>query len=294
MSGTDSLASLCHKTLNQSINHPYHPLEEIQQSSMLTMPNTFIYHYLHHIAKSSLSIFVFHLWLFFRLWCNSDWFQQELTLPQLPEMTFADNLLQIKHERGFGIEFNCLDALHLVDTKNDIMKVAVAEVWQNTRAECEYVKEVIKPFDWTFTTAYKGTLISTDSSLQVSETTERIDIEKLKVREKIMFFEDIHLFEDELADNGCAQCSVKIRVMQGSFFLLLRFFLRVDNILVRINDTRVYHEESKNYLLREYVSRESRISDLKVPSSLLTDPGELWTHLPIISSCYEKLEFPIC
>ncbi|XP_013774848.1 TIP41-like protein [Limulus polyphemus] len=226
--------------------------------------------------------------------CSFCRFQQELTLPQLPEMTFADNLLQIKHERGFGIEFNCLDALRLVDTKNDIMKVAVAEVWQNTRAECKYVKEVIKPFDWTFTTAYKGTLMSTDNSLQVSETSERIDIEKLKVREKILFFEDIHLFEDELADNGCAQCSVKIRVMQGSFFLLLRFFLRVDNILVRINDTRVYHEESKNYLLREYVSRESQISDLKIPSSLLTDPGELWTHLPIISSCYEKLEFPTC
>lgn len=30
--------------------------------------------------------------------------------------------------------------------------------------------------------------------------------------------------------------------MPTSFFLLLRFFLRVDGVLIRINDTRLYHE----------------------------------------------------
>jgi len=44
----------------------------------------------------------------------------------------------------------------------------------------------------------------------VSETTERIDLEKLKVREKIHFYADILLFEDELADNGSSMLSVKI------------------------------------------------------------------------------------
>ena len=32
------------------------------------------------------------------------------------------------------------------------------------------------------------------------------------------------------------------RVMQGGFFLLLRFFMRVDGVLIRINDTRIYHK----------------------------------------------------
>jgi type 2A phosphatase activator TIP41 len=32
--------------------------------------------------------------------------------------------------------------------------------------------------------------------------------------------------------------------MPTSFFLLLRFFLRVDGVLIRINDTRLYHEAS--------------------------------------------------
>ena len=41
-------------------------------------------------------------------------------------------------------------------------------------------------------------------------TEEKIDIEKLKVREKIMFYEDMLLFEDELADNGTSMLSVKM------------------------------------------------------------------------------------
>lgn len=52
--------------------------------------------------------------------------------------------------------------------------------------------------------------------------------------------------------------------MPEVFFVLLRFFLRVDNVLVKINDTRYYHEFEKNYVLREYTSREAKIPELKV------------------------------
>jgi len=82
----------------------------------------------------------------------------ELELPSLPEMVFGDNILHIEHAAGFGIQFNALDALKLVDNKHDLMKVAVAEEWQSKRQDSEYIKEVVKPFDWTFTTDYKGTL----------------------------------------------------------------------------------------------------------------------------------------
>lgn len=225
-------------------------------------------------------------------YCTFCKFENDLMLPQLPDMTFANNSLSIKHKDGFGIEFNCLDALKLVENKQDLMKVAIAEIWQQARSECKYAKDVIKPFDWTFTTEYKGTLLSDGKSLIISETSERIDVEKLKVKEKIMFYDVIHLFEDELADNGCAQCSIKIRVMQSSFFILLRYFLRVDHVLIRILDTRIYHECDKNYMLREYTSREGRIADLQVASSILTNPEELYQHVPVISSCCEKLEFP--
>lgn len=48
------------------------------------------------------------------------------------------------------------------------------------------------------------------SYVQVKETDERIDYEKLKQQEKIAFYDEVILFEDELADNGAAVFSVKI------------------------------------------------------------------------------------
>lgn len=46
--------------------------------------------------------------------------------------------------------------------------------------------------------------------LKICDTTEQIDIEKLKVHEKIHFFDDVQLFEDELADNGSSSLNVKM------------------------------------------------------------------------------------
>ena len=47
-------------------------------------------------------------------------------------------------------------------------------------------------------------------TFQIEETDERIDMEKLKVREQIHFYADILLFEVELGDNGHSILSVKI------------------------------------------------------------------------------------
>ena len=57
----------------------------------------------------------------------------ELELHTLPEMVFGDNLLQVEHTGGFGIQFSAVDALRRVDNKRDLMKVAVAEEWQSKR-----------------------------------------------------------------------------------------------------------------------------------------------------------------
>lgn len=70
----------------------------------------------------------------------------------------------------------------------------------------ELLEEKIKPFDWTFTTNYMGTM----SGFELVSTEERIDMEKLKKKDKILFYTDLTLFEDELHDNGIASLSVKI------------------------------------------------------------------------------------
>lgn len=69
------------------------------------------------------------------------------------------------------------------------------------------MEEKIKPFDWTFSSDYKGTLSET---AKVTPTEERIDIEKLKQQEKILFYQELMLYEDELHDNGISSCVLKI------------------------------------------------------------------------------------
>ena len=72
------------------------------------------------------------------------------------------------------------------------------------------------------------------------------------------------LYEDELDDNGCTKLSVKLRVMPSGFFVLLRFYLRVDKTLIRVYDTRIYHEVVNNYILREYSEREQTTDKITV------------------------------
>ena len=69
--------------------------------------------------------------------------------------------------------------------------------------------KVSHPFDWTFTTDYSGTVLGGQGAA-LSNTEQRIDMEKLKQKEAILFFDEIHLYEDELADHGCASLSVKV------------------------------------------------------------------------------------
>lgn len=49
-------------------------------------------------------------------------------------MVFGESKLMITNkEHNFSLLFNAIDALRLVDNKNDVMKVAAAEEWQRTR-----------------------------------------------------------------------------------------------------------------------------------------------------------------
>lgn len=110
-------------------------------------------------------------------------FEENLELPHLPEMLFADNSLEILHKNGFGIKFYALDALRRVDAHRDLIKVAYAGEWKESRTSQEGVDNVVQPHDWTYTTDYNGTIIPGElESIKVIPTKERINLEKLKVR----------------------------------------------------------------------------------------------------------------
>jgi type 2A phosphatase activator TIP41 len=222
-----------------------------------------------------------------------DLYETEIQLPHLPDMLFADNVLRLKHKNGFGLEFKAFDALKLVDPKADLIKVSVAKEWKESRADCEFVDKMVKPFDWTFTTPYKGTITSTNGAgLCESQTDQRIDMEKLKIPELIMFFDEVCLFDDELSDHGTANLNVKLRVMPTGFYILQRYFLRVDDVVIRLYETRIYHDVQTDFLLREYSEKESLVKDIKCNPRLLTDPNALSGHLSLKCLTVDRLNFP--
>lgn len=216
----------------------------------------------------------------------------ELDIPQIPEMVFGKNLLEISHEKGFSIGFKSVDALKFVDNKHDLIKVAIADQWRESRVQCEHIKNSSKPFDWTYTTNYKGTLVDLNKSLSVSQTEDKIDIERLKQKERILFFDEVVLFEDELADNGCAELTVKTRVMPSCMFVLMRFFLRVDGVLCRINDTRLYHDFETTYFIREYTEKEAHFKELVgISSADLSNSAALDQKMKVKYQLNEKIDF---
>ena len=120
----------------------------------------------------------------------------------------------------------------------------------------EGITEIVKPFDWSYSTDYKGTLLPNSPVFQPSNIP--IPLELLKRPDPILFFDEVMLYEDEMADNGITLFSCKIRVMPQRLLLLCRFFMRLDNVLIRIRDTRTYIEFGTGEVIREYVAKEEK------------------------------------
>lgn len=223
-----------------------------------------------------------------------DQLKEELKLPALPEMVFGRNDFAFAHEpSGFRLSFNVRDALREWDSRTTDVKVAAARQWSaGAAADIEAHKVPLKDFDWTFSTAYKGSLAA---AARVAATEERIPLEKLRREDPIMFFDEMVLFEDELGDNGEATLTVKARVMPLCFFVLAQHLLRVDGVLFRAQETRVYHEFGAPYLLREVTRKEAPYAAVRAQladPSHITDPQRVSALLPVRSQLTERIELP--
>ncbi|UNI14355.1 Tap42 interacting protein [Purpureocillium takamizusanense] len=204
----------------------------------------------------------------------------------MPEMIFGDNVASVRHvPSGWSIEFNTPDALDAVDkTDRCVLKVAYARDWESTReGTTAGIKEVVKPYDWSYSTTYRGTVQQQQQQQQqpsqgqpaaataatagqapsFQPTDKKIPIELLKRRDPILFFDEVVLYESELDDNGISLYSVKVRVHAQRMLLLCRLFMRLDNVIVRIRDTRVYVDFDTDEVLREYTEKESNFDDVK-------------------------------
>ncbi|KAG6602801.1 uncharacterized protein IUM83_06793 [Phytophthora cinnamomi] len=201
-----------------------------------------------------------------------------------PEMVFGKNQLLLFHEpSGVCYNFLAVEALKgahfpppASDQAQDIvanqqLKVSIAK--HNTNKED--VKELDITYDWTYSTDYKGSLqrltktegspatfVKSDEEAKVEATRERINFEKLKEREPILWFEDVGLYEDELHDHGTSAMSVKVRVMPSGFYVLSRYWMRLDHVVVRLHETRIHHLFGTDHFLREYTRKEEQFDAL--------------------------------
>ncbi|KAL2886538.1 TIP41-like protein [Ceratocystis lukuohia] len=190
--------------------------------------------------------------------------EAKLRIP-VPEMIFGDNMVAIEHvPSGWSIEFNAFDALNGVEkTAKNMLQVSYARDWSSSRETSNsHVHEVVKPYDWSYTTPYSGTL-DAKSAAMMQEGKTLIPLELLKRRDPILFFEDVVLYESELDDNGISLYSVKVRVHEKRMLLLARLFMRLDNVLVRIRDTRVYVDFETDKVIREYTINEAPFDSVK-------------------------------
>lgn len=193
--------------------------------------------------------------------------EARLSIP-VPEMIFGNNIIKIEHEAsGWNIVFDAINALDLVDKSGEPSGLVVAHSkhWLATREETaeEEIQIINKPFDWTYSPKYLGDVNQGSCKASWEPCPEPLPLDKLTLPDPILFFDDMVLYEDELADNGSAVLSVKIRVMPKRLLLLSRFFLRVDGVKFRIRDTRVYIEFEEGLVVREYQTQEEDYDKVK-------------------------------
>ena len=105
----------------------------------------------------------------------------------------------------------------------------------------------------------------------------------------MLFYKQGSLYEDELDDNGLIQYEYKLRTMaDGNWFALIRCYVRVDEVIVMILDTRLYWEEGWNKVARQFMVKECKWSSLKAKGF---DTMNGWTTNPHQSHVvYESLD----
>ncbi|XP_073005068.1 TIP41-like protein [Typha latifolia] len=236
--------------------------------------------------------------------------EEKLGTSHFPEMVFGESSLFLIHfKTGVKLHFNALDALRGWKQESlPPVEVPAAAKWKFRSKPTE---QVILDYDYTFTTPYCGSetiepsrekRISDDGcgNLHWEDTDERLDLAVLSSKEPILFYDEVVLYEDELADNGVSLLTVKVRVMPSCWFLLLRYWLRVDGVLMRLRDTRIYcafdsNDNAGPTVLRENCWREATIQSLRAKGYPLDpaaygDPNVIIQRLPVVMQKTQRLK----
>ncbi|KAK4039930.1 TIP41-like family-domain-containing protein [Parachaetomium inaequale] len=226
-----------------------------------------------------------------------------LAIP-IPEMIFGDNLVSITHPpTGWSISFSAEPALDTVDKTGEagMLRVAYAREWSSSRERTSAgISEVVRPFDWSYSAAYKGDEVPPAQGQGLRHTDEGIPVELLKRRDPILFADEVVLYESELDDNGISVMSVKVRVMEQRMLLLCRLYMRLDGVVVRVRDTRVYVDFEREVVIRDYTAREDVFENVKknlymsglMPDAItiaLRDSNQVANLLPVVEHTLDSV-----
>lgn len=186
----------------------------------------------------------------------------------LPEMMFGNNIIKLTNfKKNYSIEFNALDALDTLNHNCDL-KIDCHTKWLeekkkkvmllNDNCSFDSICGKIKKYDWTYSVNYQGTY----ENVKLYKTDKTIPLDKLLKQDPILFYNKLFFFEDELGDNGISILTSKIRVMPTCLLLLCRFFLRIDFVIFRIRDTRIYIDFESDLLIKNNTFQEYSYQNL--------------------------------
>lgn len=77
--------------------------------------------------------------------------------------------------------------------------------------------------------------------------------------------------------------------MPDSWYLLQRFWLRVDQVHLRAFESRFFHDLSTNYILREFSAREM---PLNASSAVYKDPNQIIPSIPLTFQSFHRISLP--
>ena len=201
-----------------------------------------------------------------------------LYISHLPEIFYGFNRLFLLNEsQNFCYEFNPLQMLSL--TNNNVRQKLLKEkeiYYIPTQAKSQYSKtdDTKNEMDWSFSSPYMGHITSINNCImnkyypKINETkkfrTEKSNITFPEIKvENVLNYNQVQFFEDELGDIGLSEGKIGFGVMDQCFLGLMRCYLRVDNMLVRNIDTKIYHKFGEKYIVRNFSVKEKTYDELK-------------------------------
>ena len=201
-----------------------------------------------------------------------------LYISHLPEIFYGFNRLFLLNEsQNFCYEFNPLQMLSL--TNNNVRQKLLKQkeiYYIPTQAKSQYSKtdDTKNEMDWSFSSPYMGHITSINNCImnkyypKINETkkfrTEKSNITFPEIKvENVLNYNQVQFFEDELGDIGLSEGKIGFGVMDQCFLGLMRCYLRVDNMLVRNIDTKIYHKFGEKYFIRNFSVKEKTYDELK-------------------------------